>query len=100
MGGPSHSPCERAGVTSAPCARAVSEGRGGESRGAPPGSHTAGARQDPPPARGGDSTSFRGSSVRQENQPVIATTVAVVVVVIARVIWQSVPARLGEDLGK
>lgn len=38
--------------------------------------------------------------MRKENQPVIATIVAVVVVVIARVIWQSVPARLGEDLGK
>lgn len=38
--------------------------------------------------------------MRQENQPVIATIVAGVVVVIARGLWQSVPARLGEDLGK
>lgn len=66
-GGPLRAPRERAGVTPAAGARAVSEGRGGACR-APPPSPAAGARRDRVPARAGDSTSFPGF-LREAGQP-------------------------------
>lgn len=80
MGGPPRSPCKRAGVSPSPCARAVSEGRGGESPGAP--------RDHTPLGPGGtgwlpEEVTAPTSGVyalRQESQQVIAIIIVVVIV--------------------
>lgn len=94
-GGPSRAPRERAGVTPAAGARAVSEGRGGACP-APPPSPAAGARGTGCLPEQATAPASRVSSVRQDSQLVVAITVAV----IAPVTLTSMPAGLGEDLGK